>query len=95
MIRNLLAGTLALGVLGFALQPAQAQAYEAPWCAVHSMGRNGAYWDCRYRTLEACVPSVIAGNRGFCNPNPAYAEALPAPHRIVRHRHRRHRHYYR
>jgi hypothetical protein len=26
--------------------------------------------DCRYRTVEECVPNVIAGNRGFCNLNP-------------------------
>jgi hypothetical protein len=28
------------------------------------------YWDCQYRTVEECVPNVIAGNRGFCNLNP-------------------------
>ena len=47
--------------------------YEAPWCAVISMGRGEAYWDCQYRTVEECVPHVIAGNRGFCNPNPAWS----------------------
>ncbi|MFZ0147564.1 MAG: hypothetical protein WAM72_04310 [Xanthobacteraceae bacterium] len=41
----------------------------APWCAVYSIGKD-AYWDCQYRTVEECVPNVIAGNRGFCNLNP-------------------------
>ena len=52
------------------LSPASAR--EAPWCAVISMGRGSVYWDCRYSTLEACVPNVLAGNRGFCNNNPRY-----------------------
>jgi hypothetical protein len=33
-------------------------------------GMVDARWDCRYRTVEECVPNVIAGNRGFCNLNP-------------------------
>jgi hypothetical protein len=37
---------------------------DAPWCAVYSVGKD-AYWDCQYRTFEACYPNVIAGNRGF------------------------------
>jgi hypothetical protein len=35
---------------------------DAPWCAVYSVGRD-AYWECQYRTVEECVPNVIAGNR--------------------------------
>jgi hypothetical protein len=76
MQRMFLAGGLALAVLG-AAQPARA--YEAPWCAVHDFGRNGAYWDCQYRTFEQCLPAVLAGNRGFCNPNPRYLGPQPAP----------------
>ena len=49
-----------------------ARALNAPWCAVISFGRGDAYWDCQYFSLEDCVPQVIAGNRGFCNTNPAY-----------------------
>jgi hypothetical protein len=30
------------------------------------------YWDCQYNSLEACVPNVLSGNRGFCNVNPAF-----------------------
>jgi hypothetical protein len=86
MRRMFLAG--ALGLAGVAIaQPAPA--YEAPWCAVHSFGRNGAYWDCRYRTLKECVPYVVAGNRGFCNPNPAYTGPVPGHKVRVYHRHYR------
>jgi hypothetical protein len=44
---------------------------DAPWCAVIENGSGDVYWDCEYLTLEACVPNVLAGNRGFCNLNPA------------------------
>ena len=86
MQRMFLAGALALAVLG-ATGIAQSARAEAPWCAVHGFGRNGAYWDCQYRTFEQCVPTIIAGNRGFCNPNPRYLAAKPAPPR-VKHRRR-------
>ena len=62
------------------------RAVNAPWCAVISMGRGDAYWDCQYFTLEDCVPQVIAGNRGFCNANPAYKGVAERP----RHRSKRH-----
>jgi Protein of unknown function (DUF3551) len=47
------------------------QAYEAPWCAVINMGLD-VYWDCQYQSFEQCYPTVLAGNRGFCNPNPYF-----------------------
>jgi hypothetical protein len=28
--------------------------------------------NCSMRTLEMCRQEVIAGNRGFCNPNPRW-----------------------
>jgi Protein of unknown function (DUF3551) len=63
------------------------RAVNAPWCAVISMGRGDAYWDCQYFSLEDCVPQVIAGNRGFCNANPAYkGAAARTKHRSKRHR---------
>jgi len=54
-------------------------AYEGPWCAGTNRGRAFVY-NCSMRTLEQCVSEVIAGNRGFCNPNPSYRgpEAVPA-----------------
>jgi hypothetical protein len=60
--------------------PASASSSEAPWCAVVNTGTGNAYWDCSYPSVEACQPNVIAGNRGFCNPNPAYHGPVVAPH---------------
>ncbi|MGB6285585.1 MAG: hypothetical protein WBG18_14385 [Xanthobacteraceae bacterium] len=55
----------------------------APWCAVYSIGKD-AYWDCQYRTVEECVPNVIAGNRGFCNLNP-----WPGPTNAIVYKHQK------
>jgi hypothetical protein len=43
---------------------------QAPWCAVLNMGTGDAYWDCHYSSIAECRPAVLAGNRGWCNPNP-------------------------
>jgi len=87
---------LAAGVIActFAsLSPASAYLVtrpEAPWCAVMNYGFGDMHWDCSYASLEACRPNVLAGNRGFCNPNPAYAgpvfETRPRWKRHVRRR---------
>ena len=50
--------------------PAADASGDAPWCAVINLGMGDVHWDCHYRTVEECVPNVIAGNRGFCNLNP-------------------------
>jgi hypothetical protein len=63
---------------------------DAPWCAVIEVGTGEVYWDCQYRTVEQCVPNVIAGNRGFCNVNPygpGPNTAAPAS-QPVHHKHR-------
>jgi hypothetical protein len=39
---------------------------------VVSVGTGAVIWDCQYRSIEECVPNVLAGNRGFCNVNPAW-----------------------
>jgi len=59
---------------GLALVPdgAQARRAPAPWCAVSEIGPANEVWDCSYWSLKACVPYVIAGNRGACQVNPAY-----------------------
>ncbi len=62
-------------------QPAQAR--EAPWCAVISTTDDSVYWDCQYSSFEQCRPNVLAGNRGWCNPNPAYVP-VPEPKRKAR-----------
>ena len=84
MLRILCATTLLIAATSFIQRPALA--YEAPWCAVINQGRD-AHWDCQYRSIEECVPNVIAGNRGFCNQNPAYhgtERREPPAHRHIR-----------
>jgi hypothetical protein len=71
-----------LAGMWFDLRPAPAavrhwQRPVAPWCAVYAMGWGETRWDCVYPSLEACVPFVIAGTRGFCNPNPRYPGPIP------------------
>lgn len=79
MIRIIFAAAAAaFASLAFGLQPAKAK--EAPWCAVTSGGEGGMHWDCQYRSIEECRPNVLAGNRGWCNPNP-YFVAAPTEHK--------------
>jgi hypothetical protein len=70
---------IALPIAAFALiscadvSPSLAQGYgPAPWCAVMEAGGGFVQRDCIYDSIEACRPNVIAGNRGFCQPNPFY-----------------------
>src|SRR5262249_18218609 len=73
-------GALA-AVTSFGTSPSQAFG-DAPWCAVINIGPGTVYWDCQYRTVEQCVPNVLAGNRGFCNLNPwpGPSQAAPSNH---------------
>ena len=89
ILRMIFAAVVALVSVVFALQPANA--YEAPWCAVTSGGDGDMHWDCQYRSIEGCRPNVLAGNRGWCNPNP-YADLFVAPYRLTEHLHYRERH---
>ena len=91
MKRVLVALAAAAAILSFGAHPARAQVGNAPWCAVISMGPGSVYWDCQYWSVEACVPNVLAGNRGFCNHNPGY-EGPPARPRLSHHRKRHLRH---
>jgi Protein of unknown function (DUF3551) len=63
---------------------------NAPWCAVQNLGTGEMIWDCEFRSAEQCQPAVIAGNRGFCNLNPAWPQYQPIPPPV---RHRKYRHY--
>ncbi len=87
MIRILFAATVLSAVTALDQRPANA--YEAPWCAVINTGLD-VHWDCQYQSVEECVPNILAGNRGFCNPNPYFqdAEHLRGYH-VRRHRVRR------
>jgi uncharacterized protein DUF3551 len=82
MLRMIFAVVVALAVSVFHLRSAEAN--ETPWCAVISEG----HWDCQYRSIEECRPNVLAGNRGWCNPNPYFI----APYRPTEYRHYRMRH---
>jgi uncharacterized protein DUF3551 len=47
------------------------QATQMPWCA--GMNKGAAFpYNCSLPTYEMCVQEVIAGNRGWCSPNPNY-----------------------
>jgi hypothetical protein len=61
------------------LDVSASQAYEGPWCAGTSRGGGSFVYNCSMRTLEQCIPEVIAGNRGFCSPNPNYRRAEGPP----------------
>ena len=76
-MRAVLAIAVVFLALSFNLRPAAAQ--YAPWCAIIGMGEDAVYEDCRYRTFEECVPNVLAGNRGFCNPNPRWTGSTAKP----------------
>jgi hypothetical protein len=95
MTRIALAIAPLAAILWFTLSPAKAQTYgNAPWCAVRELGTGEVEWDCEYYSAAECAPTVVAGNRGFCNVNPylAYAPGpgpQPLPARPHRH-HRRH-----
>src|SRR5580704_19016630 len=73
MMRIVLPVAAAAALICCDVSPSHAQYYgDAPWCAVVSIGTGGVHWDCYYNTVEACVPNVLAGNRGFCGMNPYY-----------------------
>ena len=61
------------------------RAYQGPWCAVQNIGHAVVY-NCSMRTLEMCTQEVIAGNRGFCGPNPYYRGPEPPQPRAKRKR---------
>lgn len=84
-MRLVLAGVALLAAT--AVVPTQASADirigTARWCAVTNSGRQNVTWDCHYATIEQCVPNVIAGNRGFCNLNPAFTQASAGCHTVT------------
>ena len=75
--------TIAVAVL-FDVRPSGA--YQGPWCAGTNRGSGSFVYNCSMRTFEQCVSEVIAGNRGFCGPNPYYRGLEPVPVRGKRKR---------
>lgn len=83
MHKLFIAGVFA-GALLFDVRPAAAYTNiiaQAPWCAVIDMGTGDVHWDCHYSSIEECRPTILAGNRGFCNPNPYWIGRYGPPER--------------
>ena len=78
MTRLILVVAAASAWLAFGPQPAAADYYGAPWCAVVAAGDGDMQWHCEYQSIEACRPNVLAGNRGWCHQNP-YPVAAYSP----------------
>jgi hypothetical protein len=74
-VRIILAAT-AVGV-ATSLDPHASQAYERPWCALTDIGGGVMHENCTIPTFEMCVQEVIAGNCGFCIPNPRWQGPRP------------------
>ena len=62
------------------------QAAQMPWCAGTDIGGGVFQYNCTLPTWEMCVQEVIAGNRGFCCPNPLYRGPESVPPRAKRKR---------
>lgn len=61
--------------------------YEGRWCAQMNYGAGYMREDCSFDSFERCTDMVIAGNRGFCTQNPAFARIdAPPPRKRARHR---------
>jgi hypothetical protein len=61
---------------------------EGPWCAGYSLGTASWVEDCRMPDFETCRLEVIAGNRGFCSPNPRWQGYVAAHKRVVKRKRR-------
>ena len=78
--RLILAMAVLAAITAGGISAAQAAAWrENPWCAVIDYGDGGVTWECNYRTFEECYPNVLAGNKGFCNLNPAAGPQAAPP----------------
>jgi hypothetical protein len=92
MTKVIVAAIATLSATCLQVPSSQAQNYgDAPWCAVLQIGTGSVTWHCYYRTVEECVPNVLAGNRGSCNLNP-YFTASRGPATTARPAHRRRQH---
>jgi hypothetical protein len=70
--KMIFAAAVLAAVMGLNMPAGHAAAWrENPWCAVIDYGDGGVTLECNYRTFEECYPNVLAGNKGFCNLNPA------------------------
>jgi hypothetical protein len=74
-MRVSLSAVAAVAAVLFTVAPGHARV-EGPWCAGYSVGFGTWKEDCSMRTFEMCRMEVIAGNRGFCSPNPRWQAAV-------------------
>jgi hypothetical protein len=92
IMRAMLVLTATAAMMVFA--PGASLAYEGPWCAVQSSGIDAVTENCRMRSFEECRQETIAGNRGFCTPNPrwqgARATTVEKPKRLRKRHARQH-----
>jgi hypothetical protein len=79
MVRVLCATAFVIAGMAFDQRPLQA--HEAPWGAMIQTSDDSVYWDFQYRSFEECLPHLFEGNRGFCNPNPAFQGVEQQPQR--------------
>jgi hypothetical protein len=66
---------------------------QGPWCAVESLGFGTVTENCGMRTFEQCRLLTIAGNRGYCIPNPRWVAPYAlseTPRRVHKRRIRHH-----
>jgi hypothetical protein len=70
-MRIMLLAAIAIAALISDISPSAA--VEGPWCSQVTLGRGKVATNCSYRSFEECYPNVIAGNRGFCSPNPYWS----------------------
>ena len=74
MLRIVLLTFVLAAIVSVSSSPVHA---EGPWCALRNFGSDLSE-DCQFRTFEECRVTVVAGFRGFCNPNPRWpAEVEP------------------
>ena len=86
MLRILLAAAALTAVATLAPHPASANGH-APWCAVVDIGDENVVSYCSYWSFRECMPFILAGNRGFCEPNPNFRGQAERPYRrSYRHR---------
>jgi hypothetical protein len=71
MLRFALAFAVFAAITSLQPGPGHAQTSgNAPWCAVVNRGAGEIVHECYYQSAAECAPNVVAGNRGFCSPNP-------------------------
>jgi hypothetical protein len=77
-MRTILTIAAAAVVLLCGIRTGDAYYGYGPWCAVQSLGSGVVTENCSMQSFEQCRLEVVAGNRGFCTPNPYWADQAKA-----------------